>query len=334
MKSLNVGIIGLGVGEAHISGWETRPNIHVTHICDINADKLEKVSQRYPGKATTLDPDKILNDQNISAVSIASYDDAHHAQIITALKNGKHVFAEKPLCLHDWELEEIKVALARHPNCHLSSNLILRKSPRFQELRQDYQDGKYGDIYMLDGDYNYGRVHKLIDGWRGKIPAYSVVHGGAIHLIDLMQWITGQKIQEVVAIGTDLAVRDHGVNINDTVVAILKFNGGVIGKVSSNYSCVHPHFHKFMVYGTNATFENGLDGASLFEQRDPDIPPTAINTEYPGIKKGDLIPSFVDSILGMGAPEVSAEDTLSSMAVCLAIERSVKSRCFETVATL
>ncbi len=334
MSTLNVGIVGLGVGEAHIAGWETRPNVRVTDLCDISAEKLAEVGWRHPGKTTTLDPDEILKNPHIHAVSIASYDDAHHAQIITALKHGKHVFAEKPLCLHDWQWQEIRDALADNPQCHLSSNLILRQSPRFRELRQDRLNGKYGDIYMLEGDYNYGRIHKIIDGWRGKIANYSIVHGGAIHLIDLMQWLTGKKIRQVAAFGTDLAIRDHGLDIDDTVVALLKFDDGLIGKVSSNFSCVYPHFHKLTVYGTKATFENGIDSAAIYQSRDPGVAPKEINTAYPGIQKGDLIPSFVDGILKKGTPIVSAEDTLSCMAACLAIERSLKSGQFETVTSL
>ena len=49
--------------------------------------------------------------------------------------------------------------------------------------------GDYGRAYYVEADYNYGRLWKLTDGWRGEIPFYSVVYGGAVHMIDLVCWL-------------------------------------------------------------------------------------------------------------------------------------------------
>ncbi len=80
-------------------------------------------------------PSKVLADPSIQIVSIATFDDCHHRQVVAALDHGKHVFVEKPLCLNQKEFDDIKSALERHPELTLSSNLILRKSPRFIELK-------------------------------------------------------------------------------------------------------------------------------------------------------------------------------------------------------
>ena len=47
-----------------------------------------------------------------------------------------------------------------------------------------------------------------------------------------------------------------------------------------------------------------------------------LDTEYPGTHKGDLLPSFIDAILGRGAAEVTERDVFDSLCVCLAIEKS------------
>lgn len=331
MTRLRVAIIGLGVGETHVKGWEAHPGCTVTTLCDIDPLKLAEVGGRHPGKRLSTNPAEVLADPDIDAVSIASYDDAHHAQVTAAIDAGKHIFAEKPLCLTDAEWLDIRDRLRANPRCRMSSNLILRTSPRFVQLKADIVSGRFGSLYMVEGDYNYGRFHKILSGWRGESPSYSVVHGGAIHLVDLMQWLVGEPVVEVAAAGADMAARMAGKTINDTVVSILRFAGGAVGKVSANFACIYPHFHRLSVYGTAATFENGLDHALMFDSSDPARRPEEVHSAYPGVHKGDLIPSFAASILGEGEALVSAEDTLSSMATCLAIERSLRSGRFERV---
>ena len=84
------------------------------------------------------------------------------------------LISEKPLCLFLDEAVQIADALRKRPDLKLSSNLILRCSPRFKELKARILDGELGEIYAIEADYNYGRIEKLTDGWRGKIDFYSV----------------------------------------------------------------------------------------------------------------------------------------------------------------
>ena len=328
---LRVGVIGLGVGEAHIAGFEENPNCRVTALCDIDEAHLAAVAARHPGRRTTTRAEDILDDPDIDAVSIASYDDAHAAQVLQAIGAGKHVFVEKPLCFHDEEFTAIAEALAARPDLGISSNLILRKYPRFQRLKSLCEADELGDIYYLEADYNYGRMHKILDGWRGKLPFYSVTHGGGIHMIDLVLWLTGNRPEEVVAMGTRRASRDTGFAFNDTVTALLRFADGTVAKVSANFPCVYPHFHDVVVFGTRATWRNGHDAAHLYRSRDPDTPPEAFADPYPGSLKGDLIPSFVTALLDGGDAEVSRRDILDAMAVSLAIERAAETGTPQTV---
>lgn len=323
-KQLKVGIIGLGVGEKHIEGFRSHPACEVTALCDFSADKARKAAKRYPYLRITRRADKILKDPSIDVVSVASYDNYHFGQIMLAIKNGKHVFAEKPLCLYENEAARIRAALERNPQVKLSSNLILRQSPRFRYLKGLINRGGLGDIFYVEGDYNYGRLQKITEGWRGKIDFYSVVYGGGIHIIDLFLWLTGNRIVEVEAYGNRIASKGSRFKYNDMVAAILKFKNGLIGKMSANFGCVMPHFHNLAVYGTKATFVNGATEGLLFKSRSPGARPQKICAAYPGVHKGDLIYSFIDSILGNSRPEVSAEDTFASMSVCLAIEKATR----------
>jgi predicted dehydrogenase len=263
-------------------------------------------------------------DPDVDVVSIASYDECHYSQVMMALANKKHVFVEKPLCLTQQELGDIRSGLEKAGNLRLSSNLILRKTPRFVELHQKMRAGLLGRPYLLEGDYNYGRIHKIVEGWRGATPGYSVMHGGGIHMIDLILWLLGEKPHTVMAVGSGLCTKKTRFTNNDCVVALLKFPGGATAKISANFGCVFPHFHNLTVYGTEASFQHGWDGARLFTSRDPAAMPMAIESPYPGVAKGDMLPAFVAAILDGTDPDVDENDVFDCMAVSIAIERAVQ----------
>lgn len=326
MKRLGVGIIGLGVGERHIAGFRRHPAVDVVALCDINADVRARARQSYPDMALLDDADALIDDDRIDIVSIASYDDVHFSQVQRALNRGKHVFVEKPLCLRIDEFQTIKKLLADNPSLRLSSNLVLRASPRFKYLRTLILNGDLGRVFNIEGDYLYGRLEKLTAGWRGSIPDYSVTLGGAIHLIDLILWLTGDRVTEVTAVGNGIASSGSGFRGRDIATALLQFESGLIGTVSANFGCVYPHFHRLIVYGTDGTFENGQGAGLLWRSRDPAAAPEAITAAYPGVDKGDLIPSFVDAVLGNGAAAVTEQDVLSAMAVGLAIDKSLSEK--------
>src|SRR5688500_1301524 len=109
-----VGVIGLGVGEAHAEAYASHPDCVLVALCDNDGDRLAALASRYPQARAIADAEELLKDPDIDVVSIASYDDAHAAQATTALEYGKHVFVEKPLCRSLDELELLKDAWMRN----------------------------------------------------------------------------------------------------------------------------------------------------------------------------------------------------------------------------
>jgi predicted dehydrogenase len=324
MSRLRAGIIGLGVGERHIAGYRRHPDCTVVAVADLDPAKRAMVRRNYPDLRVHDSAEALLGEPDIDVVSIASYDADHAAQILSALATGKHVFAEKPLCQSAGELAEIRAALARHPGLRLSSNLILRRTPRFRALKERIGAGEFGHLFHLEADYNYGRIHKIIDGWRGRQDFYSVMLGGGVHVVDLVTWLAGERVAEVAAFGNRIATAGTGFRFDDMVVAILRFESGLVGKVAANFGCVFPHFHRLLVYGTAATFENGFEGGRIWNSREPDAAPILLDEAYPGTEKSDLIPPFLDTILGRGEPEVGEGEVLDAMAVCLAIDDAAR----------
>jgi predicted dehydrogenase len=326
MRELRVGIIGLGVGAQHIAGYQRHPACRVTTLCDLAEDKLATAAEEYPAMTVTKNADDVLLNPDIDVVSVASYDNCHYAQIVEAVEHGKHVFAEKPLCLTAAESRGLRRLFRNHPEIVLSSNLILRQCPRFLRLKELVAQGTFGELFSVEGDYLYGRLHKVTDGWRGQVELYSVVLGGAIHLIDLLLWLTGDRVVEVHAVGNRIASRNSQFRYNDFVAALLTFRSGLIGKVTANFGCVHPHFHGLALYGTKATFLNGPEEGTLFVDEHGAWARHAMTDPYPGYHKGDLIYSFVESILHGTPAAVTADEVFATMSVALAIEQATRQR--------
>jgi predicted dehydrogenase len=324
MPKFTVGVIGLGVGESHIEGYESHPNCSVTKLCDINKDALNAVGKRQPEKLLTQDPENVIYDPDIDIVSIATYDDCHKDQVIASLKNGKHVFVEKPICLNNEELLSIVSVMRENPKLKVSSNLILRRCPRFIDLRKRIRSGELGQVFHMESSYDYGRLHKLTDGWRGRIPSYSVTLGGGIHLIDLMHWVSGEKFTEVFAHGNTLPTKGSAFSGNSLTSAIMQSSSGCTTSLTSNFGSVTPHHHKLCVYGTRATFEQSHTNASYFFSRDPAVEPEKVDSPYPGTQKGDLLYDFVDSIIGEKQPLVKEQEVIDAMSVALAIDESIR----------
>ncbi len=65
-------------------------------------------ARKYGFEATTTDADSLFADAQVNIVVIATRHDSHARLVCQALRAGKHVFVEKPLCLTIDELAEIE----------------------------------------------------------------------------------------------------------------------------------------------------------------------------------------------------------------------------------
>lgn len=332
MKRLRAAVIGLGVGRRHIAGFRAHPGCDMVAACDLSDEAICVARREFPDvKRWTRDASEILRDKSIDLVSIATYDTDHFDMTAAAIRQGKHVFVEKPLCMTLDEMRALQALLRAQPAVRLSSNLILRKSPRFRWLKEQIVAGRLGNVFHLEGSYNYGRLHKIMDGWRGKIPFYSVVHGGAVHVIDLMRWLTGDEVESVAACGNQVASAGTQFRFNDLTACLLKFRGGAVAQVSSNYGCAMPHAHSLNLYGTKATFRNETDVAMIYDRDGESSRREDVTEPYPGVDKSELALDFVASIIERREPAITAADAFATMAVCFAVEAAASQSQWVTV---
>ena len=113
---------------------------------------------------------------------------------------------------------------------------------------------------------------------------------------------------------------------DDLVVAILELESGGTMKVAANFGCVHPHYHDVQVFGTKATFVNGLDAATLWTDPGDGGPRRARGgAPIPGIRKGAPDP-LVRGRRGRrrARRSVTADEVFHVMATCFAIDRAAE----------
>ena len=324
MKPLKIGVVGLGVGEQHVIGYKAIPGCQVVAVCDIDPEKLAAVADRQDVAERYADARKVTEHPEIDVVSICSYDDAHAQQVISALRSGKHVMVEKPLTLYRKDAEQILRA-QQDSGCILTSNLILRHSPRFRTLHRMIRAGEFGDIFYLEGDYIHQILWKLTEGWRGKMAFYCVTYGGGIHLIDLMRWLLGQEVIEVTGMGTDKLTAGSRYRYPDTIVNLLRFAEGALAKTLTTLGPRRPQIHALSIYGTRSTFVNDMPDGKLFRGDQADDEET-MSVPYPAIAKSDLLPDFIGAVREGREPDVSAKDVFRVMDVCFAAWESVQAK--------
>lgn len=321
---LRAGIIGLGVGWQHALAYEGHPLSEVVALCDLDSSKRDVAAQHFSDALVTDDAQQLLESPDIDIISIASYDDVHTQQVLSAIDHGKHVFVEKPMCLTVKELHAIREKLDSTPSISLSSNMPLRTAPRFAQLREAVRNGGLGTIYHMAGDYLWGRPQKLKEGWRPEMDFYSIILGGAIHIIDLLTWITGQRPASVMAMGNAIATQGSQLRYNDFASLQIRFTDTAVASVTVHGGCVHPHHHRLAIYGDKGSFIQDSQSALWFESCSPEDSPREDSLAYPAkTNRKEVIHSYLEHLNEpTRAPLVTAQETFDVTAICLAAERS------------
>lgn len=318
MTAPNVAVVGLGVGEQHARGY-LRHGCTLSWLYDLDPKRSQALATQLGAGRVATSFEEILADPTVDVVSLATYDDHHAAGVVSALRAGKHVFCEKPLCRTEQELSDIEVAW-RESGKHLASNLVLRAAPLYRRVRDLIQSGDLGEIYAFYGDYLYGRLPKITEGWRADVPDYSVMQGGGVHLVDLLLWMTGEVPTAVRSQGNRIASAGTRFQHLDFVSSTFSCASGALGVISANFGCVLRHQHVVRIFGTRGTFLSDDMGARIYRQRDPGGPPDVVADSPLPASKADLLPTFLAE---MGSPERGRAQTERDFRViraCLAAD--------------
>jgi predicted dehydrogenase/threonine dehydrogenase-like Zn-dependent dehydrogenase len=168
----------------------------------------------------------VLEDPGVDTVVIATRHDVHARQVLAALRAGKHVFCEKPLCLTLEELAEIEAEATARPAQKLMLGFNRRFAPQVVKVKQLL--GSVAEPKSFVMTVNAGAIPA--DHWtQDKTVGGGRIVGEGCHFIDLLRFLAGVPIvsQHAVALGAHpaLAVRD------DKAILTLEFADGSVGAI-------------------------------------------------------------------------------------------------------
>jgi len=211
---------------------QAHPQLIVTGLC-------EEDFQASLMQANSLEPDftsfeVMLKQADCDIVGLGDAYGKRGDQAIKALEAGKHVIADKPLCTSLDQLDTIR-ALASEKQLSVGLMLDLREGGNFIAMKEMIHTGRIGEVQTITITGQHPLKHGTRPGWYFE----KEMHGGTfndigIHGIDLVQWLSGLKIYEILAARTWNAKAHFAPHFNDCAQCMLRLeNGaGVLGDFS------------------------------------------------------------------------------------------------------
>ncbi|NLE46091.1 MAG: Gfo/Idh/MocA family oxidoreductase [Chloroflexi bacterium] len=212
----------------------TSEEIEVVAACEEDWGTREQLAAQGHVAITHSDFRAMLASVDCDAVAVGDYYARRGSLALEALRYGKHVISDKPVCTELAELEAIE-RLTAETGLRMGCMLDMRDAPQFRGLREVVQSGALGEPKAI----HFGGQHPLLVGTR---PAWYFEvgkHGGtindiAVHMMDAIPWITGCALDRVLAARCWNARADAYPHFRDAGQMMLTLDNGcgVIGDVS------------------------------------------------------------------------------------------------------
>jgi len=230
---IRMAMVGLGkMGLSHLSIVRAHPEINLVAGCD-SMGYLTDVLTKHTGLKCYSDFDKMLAEEQLDALLVATPSKLHYDMVKKALEKGLHVFCEKPFVLDVTEGEKL-VATAKERNLVTQVGYHYRFVGAFQEAARIVNSGALGEVHNVRAEA-YGPVVLKPKGgtWRSaKSEGGGALYDYACHAVDLVNFIAGmpQGVSGVVRKGV------FSKDVDDEVYCTLHYNNGATGQLCVNWS--------------------------------------------------------------------------------------------------
>ncbi|WP_442593832.1 Gfo/Idh/MocA family protein [Neobacillus sp. D3-1R] len=198
MKKLKIGVIGAGsISTLHLNSYLSNKNVELLAICDLNEKRAEEKAKQYNIPEVYTKYQDLLNNPEIEAVSICTWNNTHAEISIKALRAGKHVLVEKPLCKTVEEALSVEEAV-KTSNKVLQVGFVRRYATNTRLLENFIKAGELGEIYYAKASC----LRRLGNpgGWFSDIERSG---GGplidlGVHIIDICWYLMGKpKVKSI-----------------------------------------------------------------------------------------------------------------------------------------
>ena len=197
-KRIGVGVIGVGgMGGHHARNLHSRINgAHVAAVMDADSDRLESAAAEC-GEARTFDDGaRLIRDESVEAVVVASPDPTHAGLILECIRHDKPVMCEKPLSATMDEAREIVDAEVEHGRKLVQVGFMRRYDPQHVAVAREATEDGIGRPLMFKGVH---RAPEVPSSWDSEF----VVRNALVHDLDSARWMLGEEIEEVFVRGVN-----------------------------------------------------------------------------------------------------------------------------------
>src|SRR3954453_20280795 len=161
--AVRIGLIGAGgIAKSHMRAYQRVPGVEVVAVADVLPERAEAMAREWNVPRWFSDHRSLLALDEIDAVSVCTFNQAHRQPTVAALEAGKHVLVEKPLA---YSLDDAvaMISAARRTGKILHTGFWQRWQPDIQAAKRIVDSGALGDIYYA----------QMIGGGRRRIPGGS-----------------------------------------------------------------------------------------------------------------------------------------------------------------
>ncbi|MBQ8345413.1 MAG: Gfo/Idh/MocA family oxidoreductase [Clostridia bacterium] len=204
MKTYKIGLLGFGaMGKVHafsiqnLNYFYTPPTVRakIAGVCTTSMEKSEAVAKEYGMDIATDCEDVLINDPTIDIIDVCTPNLYHYETLQKAIRAGKHIYCEKPLCVTYAQAKEI-ATLAE--SAGVIGNVVFnnRHLAPIQRAIQLVEEGRIGRVLSFSADYLH---NSCIDpdrkaGWKQN---RDICGGGVLfdlgsHAIDLVYALCGE----------------------------------------------------------------------------------------------------------------------------------------------
>ena len=200
---IGVGVIGAGdfARSVLLPYLVRQAGVRLAGVCARTGTSAQHAARRFRFDFATTDPALLLDDAATAAVFIATRHASHASLAAAALRAGKHVFVEKPLCLTHAELEEVGQALddaraAGHEPC-LTVGFNRRFAPHTRAMQAAF--GSRRTPLVISYRVAAGAVPA--DSWLADPVEGGRIIGEGCHFVDFCSALIGSEPEAVTAQG-------------------------------------------------------------------------------------------------------------------------------------
>lgn len=344
MKRLRVGVVGLGMGKAHIEGWKEHPQVDVVAIADPDAKRLAEIGDKYAIEGRHASLEAMLAVERLDAVSIVTPNKLHKEQTLAALAAGCHVLCEKPMAMSAAEGREMLEA-AKAAERRLMINFSYRFSAQSRALKAQVDAGVFGDFYFGRSVWHRrrgmpGLTWTQMGGW---FSTKALSGGGplidlGVHRLDLAlwlmgypkpTWVMGASYDPIARAAADKAGRTY--DVEDLAAAFIRFDNGATLALEASWAAniQEAELMETRLLGTKAGLlqknlnEGYVFDAHIFSEQDGAQFDTHLKA--PAAKAPSAMHDYADAILNDRPHPAPGEQGLRVMEILDAIYESARS---------